>query len=37
MMHDNYLKKVYVGAVVFFAASITLVLVIFLVIIPVII
>ena len=36
MMHDNYLKKVYVGAVVFFAAIITLVLVIFLVIIPVI-
>ena len=34
MMHDNYLKKVYVSAVVFFAAIITLVLAIFLVIIP---
>ena len=34
MMQDNYLKKVYVSAVVFFAAIITLVLAIFLVIIP---
>lgn len=34
MMHDNYLKKIYVSAVVFFAAIITLVLAIFLVIIP---
>ena len=33
MMHDNYLKKIYVSAVVFFAAIIALILVIFLVII----